>query len=368
MVIRILTNIFIVSFVIQLVYYSAVYIRVLFNKKNGKVENFEPLTVIISARNEAENLRKFLPEILNQDYPDFEVLVINDNSEDDTSVVLNEFQLKYKNLKVLEGEKNISKSGNKKKALTKAIAEAKNNLLVFTDADCYPVSNLWLKQIASAYSESVEIVIGYGAYEKRKGFLNHIIRFETLFAALQYLSFADLGFPYMAVGRNLSYKKTLFEKSGGFSSHKNILSGDDDLFINEAAKSKNTKILTDFESKTVSIPKQTFKEYVLQKKRHFTSGFKYRLRNKFIIGIEILTRFIFYLFFIVLSVKGDAGGLVISLFIIRLFVSITIIKMYAMKMKEPNILFFIPIFDILIPVLNLIIFTGTVFDKKILWK
>ena len=111
----ILTNIFIASFVIQLAYYLSVYIRVLFNKKNEKVENFEPLTVIISARNEVENLRKFLPEILNQDYPDFEVLVINDNSEDDTNIVLNDLKHRYKNLRVLEGEKNKNGNGNKKK-------------------------------------------------------------------------------------------------------------------------------------------------------------------------------------------------------------------------------------------------------------
>ncbi len=369
MAIRVLTSVFIASFIIQLVYYSAVYLRIIFqHKKPIKKENLLPLSVIISAQNEAENLKNFLPLILNQDYPDFEVLVINDNSKDDTRNILSEFISRYDNLTVLDAEKNSFGSGNKKRALTKAISKVKNDLLVFTDADCHPVSNLWLKKIASTYSTDTEIVIAYGAYEIRKSFLNRIIRFETLFNAVQYLSFADLGFPYMAVGRNLSYKKSTFLKTNGFESHKNILSGDDDLFINEVADRKNTKIITDFESKTISIPKHSFKTYLIQKKRHLSAGFKYRFRNKIIIGTEITTRFIFYLFFLIFLIVGTNTEAVILLFFIRTIISVSVIHLIAMKMKEPNNLFFIPIFDILIPLLNLVILAGTVFDKKNIWK
>ena len=369
MTIRILTGVFIASFIIQLVYYLMVYIRIIFHHRTPeKKENFAPLSVIISAGNEAENLQNFLPLVLNQDYPDFEILVINDNSKDETAKVLSEFSSRYDNLTVLDAEKNTSGSGNKKRALTKAILRARNDLLVFTDADCYPVSNLWLKKIASAYSNDTEIVIAYGAYEYRKGFLNKMIRFETFFNAVQYLSFADLGFPYMAVGRNLSYKKSVFLKTNGFESHKNILSGDDDLFINEAADRKNTKIITDFESKTISIPKHSFKAYLMQKRRHLSAGLKYRIRNKFIIGTEITTRFFFYLIFLILLFDGTNTEAVILLFFVRIIVSVSVIQLIAMKMKEPINLFFISIFDILIPMLNLVIIAGTVFDKKNIWK
>jgi len=363
------TSIFIVSFIIQLVYYLPVYLRIF--KPDNRFENkhyLPPVSIIISARNEAENLRNFLPLILNQDYPNFEVVVVNDNSEDKTQDVLLRYKKKYENLIILNADKNIFEEGNKKSAITKAILSAKNNLLIFTDADCYPVSNKWLKKMTSAYSENTEILIGFGAYEEQRGFLNKIIRYETLFNTLQFMSFADLGFPYMAVGRNLSYKKSVFLKIKGFESHKDIISGDDDLFINDAANRKNTNIITDFESKTISIPKDSFKTYFNQKKRHFSSSSKYRLRNKIIIGIEIITRFLFYLFFVVLLIYGNNYRIVLAILFVRIIVSLTVIKLFALKMKESNILFFIPIFDILIPVLNLIVFTGTVFDNKIRWK
>ncbi len=369
MSIKILTGIFIASFIIQLAYYLLIYLRILFrNNLSVKNNDLLPVSVIISARNEAENLKKYLPLVLNQDYPDFEIVVINDNSSDNTKEILSEFKSEYKNLTILDAEKNLNGKGNKKRALTQAISKAKYDLLIFTDADCYPVSDIWLKKMVSAYSENTEILIGYGAYEKQNGFLNRIIRFETLFNALQFLSFADLGFPFMAVGRNISYKKSVFFKINGYESHKNILSGDDDLFINEAADATNTKIITDFESKTVSVPKQKFKEYLKQKRRHFSSSSEYRLRNKIIIGTEIISRFIFYLFLFILIIYGAEYETAFIFFFIRMIVSVSVIKLFAVKIKEPNILFFIPIFDILIPVLNLIIFSGAVFDKKIIWK
>lgn len=369
MINQVFIGIFIVSFLIQIMYWLLVYMRVFFAEKiiiNNK--NLQPLSVIISARNEAENLKNFLPLILTQDYPDFEVIVINDNSSDTTKEILSELKKKYDNLVVSgKGTKNSGK-GNKKRALTQAISESKNDLLVFTDADCYPVSNLWLKNISSAYSPDTEIVIAYGAYEKYKGFLNKIIRFETLFNAVQFLSFADFGFPFMAVGRNLSYKKSAFLNTKGFDSHKNIISGDDDLFINEAANKNNTKIVTEYESKTISIPKKSFKSYLLQKRRHFSSAYKYKLRNKIIIGIEIITRFLFYLILLILLIEGNINDFVIILFLFRLIVSVSIIKFFAIKIKEPVNLFFIPIFDVFIPILNLYFLTGTFFDKKIVWK
>lgn len=369
MLTQILIGIFVVSFLIQLTYWLLVYPGVFFTDKIPvNNENLPPLSVIISARNEAENLKKFLPLILTQDYPNFELIVIDDNSSDKTLKVLSEYKKKYQNLIVLEAEKNVSGKGNKKRALTKAISKSKNDLFVFTDADCYPVSNLWLKNISSTYQPGTEIVIGFGAYEKYKGFLNRIIRFETLFNALQYLSFADLGFPYMAVGRNLSYKKTAFLNSNGFNSHKNILSGDDDLFINEAANKKNTKIAAYYESKTISIPKKSFKSYLLQKRRHFSAGYKYQVKNKIIIGVEIMTRFMFYLVLLILLIEGNVPEFVITLFLFRIIVSVSIIKLFAVKMKESNNLFFIPIFDILIPILNLFILSRIFFEKKIVWK
>ncbi len=340
-------------------------------KRNEVIEKEEKsisLSVIISAKNEARNLQKFLPLILEQNYPNFELIVADDASTDETENILRKFQKTYPNLKVLDIEKENGDVKGKKNALSHAITSAEYNYLVFTDADCYPDSENWLRKIIGSYSENTEIVIGFGTYEKRKGFLNKLIRFETLFNAMQYMSYALSGFPYMGVGRNLSYKKTLWLKNKGFSGHEHILSGDDDLFINAAANKKNIAILTDPESKTISIPKECFKDYVKQKKRHLSTGKYYKIRHKFLLGTEILSRFIFYSGIIIFSVVHKFVLIAIILYVIRIFVLLIFTKIFSDKLKEKQNLFFIPIFDILIPLLNLLIYSGTFFDKKIVWK
>ncbi|NOZ35936.1 MAG: glycosyltransferase [Chlorobi bacterium] len=361
------TYLFLVSFIIQLLYYFLIYRNVL--RRDEEHENtglLPPLTVIISAKNEAENLRNFLPLILNQSYSEFELIVVNDASTDGTKNILSEFQSSYNNLQVIEIKEEYSKG--KKNALTKAVAAAKYEYLVFTDADCYPVSENWLKTIARLYSENIEIVLGYGAYKKQKGFLNKLIRFETLFNAMQYMSFAISGFPYMGVGRNLSYKKSVWIKNGGFLKHKNILSGDDDLFVNAAATKKNIKILTDAGSKTVSIPKNKFKDYLKQKKRHLSTGNYYKQIYKLLLGTEVFSRFLFYVGVIILLCIQKLVLTVILLYLMRIMIIFIFLKKFSDKINDKQNLFFISIFDILIPMLNLFVFTGTLFDKKIVWK
>jgi len=178
---------------------------------------------------------------------------------------------------------------------------AKNELLVFTDADCYPVSNKWLQEISKAYTHKKQIVLGYGGYETKKGLVNKLIRFDTLFIAMQYLGFALSGRPYMGVGRNLSYVKTLFFKGVGFSKHYHLISGDDDLFINDNANKNNTAVVISAESFTRSIPQTSFVNWAKQKKRHLTTGKLYKFGNKFFLSLEPFSRFIFYAGIIALS-------------------------------------------------------------------
>ena len=365
---EILTGLTVISFSLQLCYFFCVYMKILYHKsKSFQGKNIKAVSVIISAKDEADNLKKFLPVILNQNYSEFELIVVNDRSKDGTGKVLNDFQKKYSRLKVINIPEKETNAGGKKNALTKAINAAENDYLLFTDADCYPVSKNWIKSIIGSYNSETEIVIGFGAYEVQKGFLNKLIRFETVFNAMQYMSFALRGYPYMAVGRNLSYKKSVFIKNEGFKKHLNILSGDDDLFINEVARSDNTNVICNPESKTVSIPKKTFKEYFIQKRRHLMTGKKYKFRAKLFLGTEIISRFIFYLS-IMLSVVYDYYVLALSVYLIRMLILIFFIKFYSEKLNEKKNIFFIPIFDILIPIINLFIYSGIFFDKNIRWK
>ena len=213
-------------------------------------------------------LRKYIHVVLEQVYPDFEVIVVNDCSWDESGIYLEELQNKYKHLKIVTIKEQEKYRHAKKFALTLGIKSAKNDILLFTDADCMPASSTWIRDMHAHFNSGTEIVLGYGSYRKEKGFLNKMIRFDTFFIALQYFSFALTGMPYMGVGRNLSYRKSLFFGTKGFARHYHLLSGDDDLFVNENATDKNTEIEIQPDSFTYSDPKKTFGEWFRQKARH----------------------------------------------------------------------------------------------------
>ena len=189
---------------------------------------FPPLSVIICAHNEQDNIPEFLPSILNQDYPNFEVIVVNDFSTDNTPWILHDFEAKYPHLKIVDIKEHIRLKHGKKFAVSMGIKASKHQTLVFTDADCAPQSDQWLKKIAAAFRPETEIVLGYSPYFKKKSLLNLLIRFETSHTAMSYFSYALKGDAYMGVGRNMAYKKDLFFRNKGFAAHMHIKSGDDD--------------------------------------------------------------------------------------------------------------------------------------------
>ncbi len=356
------------SFSIQIFFYLFFYIRVFFISNNTDANNIEkPVSVIISAKNEFKNLKDFLPKVLNQNYPVFQVIVVNDASVDQSSSLLHEFSLKYKHLKVIEIDVESEKQG-KKYALTKAIEASKYDYLLFTDADCYPTSENWIKLMMSAFTKKTDIVLAYGAYEQSKGFLNKLIRFDTLFIALKYLSFAKAGLPYMGVGRNLAYRKSCFINNQGFESHIHIKSGDDDLFVNKIANKENTSVSFNFEGITKSIPEKTFKKILKQKRRHLTTGLKYRLIHEVLLGAESFSIVLFY-FTIIIALFSDISLVIIGLFyFIKISIQIIIISFFADIVKEKKNLIFIPIFDVLIPAINLYAVISNVFLKNREWK
>jgi len=167
---------------------------------------------------------------------------VNHASNDNTFDILRDLQLKYNNLNVVTIEQDLNFFKGKKFPLSIGIKSAKHEILLLTDADCKPNSDHWIKTMVSNYNTETEIILGYGPYNKSKGFLNMLIRYDTTMIALQYFSFALIGMPYMGVGRNLSYRRSTFYKIKDFTSHYSISSGDDDLFIKQVANNRNTKI------------------------------------------------------------------------------------------------------------------------------
>ena len=247
--------------IIQSFYYLFFFIRLAAYKTRPKEAiQTHPVSVIICARDEAANLARNLPGALVQQYrTTHEVIVVNDNSFDDSKYLLEEFQRQFKQLRIVELKQEAKLIPGKKFPLSMGIKAAKHEILLLTDADCVPASEHWIEQMQATYDDQTEIVLGYGAYTQKPGLLNKLIRWETVHTALQYLSYALAGKPYMGVGRNLSYKRALFLRHKGFSAHHKIPSGDDDLFINMAATRRNTKINLQKDSFTLSEPAPTWK-------------------------------------------------------------------------------------------------------------
>ena len=359
--------IYIGSFIIQLFYYLFIFSRLAFFRSEKVSEEELPISVIICAKNERDNLLEFLPFYINQEYNNFEVIVVNDNSVDDSADVLKAFQLQYKALKVVNVPDTDRFYGSKKFALTLGIKAAKYDNVLLTDADCKPATNQWVK-LMSQYAKNKAIVLGVGTYEQKKGVLNMLIRFETFYTALQYLSFAQAKLPYMGVGRNLGYQTQLFFKNKGFSSHHHILSGDDDLFINEVANSRNTQIIIDENAHTVSNAKTTYNAWIKQKKRHFLSGGHYQFKHKFMLGLLQLSQIVFIGLFVFLAINVKPVYLIVGIFVVRYIIQMVIFKLSANKIGGKDLVLLSPVFEVFFMIFNPLLVFSNLIIKKVKWN
>lgn len=360
---------FIVVVVIQFLYYVVFFGKFSFAKRQSQTPKRIPISVLVCAKNEAENVKKFVPILAEQNYPDFEIVLIDDASSDETLDLFEEFEQQYSNIKLVKVANIEAFWGNKKFALTLGIKAAKNEYLLFTDADCYPTSKDWIKEMSSNFTQQKTIVLGYGAYEKIKGsFLNKIIRFETLLTATQYFGWAKMGKPYMGVGRNLAYKREEFFKTNGFIEHMKIRSGDDDLFINEASNSKNTTVCFSKESFTFSKPKTTFSDWFTQKRRHVSTAKHYKAFDRIQLALFFLTQLLFIVLPIVLLIFQFQWIVVLSLIGFRYLFAWISMGFAAGKLHEKDTMYWFPVIEILLIFTQLNVFVTNTFSKPVHWK
>jgi len=354
----ILLGVFIIMAIIQGWYWLNYYRRAAYTGPEGpgSPEKLPPLSVVICARNEAENLAKFLPSVLEQDYPSYEVVVVNDCSEDNSDDVLGEMMKRYPHLRVSMIQKDPDFTHTKKLAMLIGIKAAQNDLLVFTDADCRPASPNWLRSIAAAASGDAEIIIGYGAYMPEKGLLNRYIRYETMFTAMQYFGMAMAGVPYMGVGRNLAYRKGYFFSRGGFGPHNHILSGDDDLFVNRNATADNCSLMLSHDSFTLSVAQDRLAAWAKQRRRHYTAAAWYRNKDKIRLFLEPFSRVVYYALLITLLVMLVSWPVVAVFAAARLVIRSAILIKASGRFNEPRLWFFSLFFDILAPFVSAFLF------------
>ena len=269
------------------------------------------VSVVVCARNESYNLRHYLHALAGQRYPEFEVIVVNDGSQDDTQTVLDHYSKLFRNLRLTFVPGDAWVRSSKKLALTLAAKAAKYDYLLLTDADCRPESPNWISEMMQGFrNPDTEVVIGYGGYFDEPTAINRLVRYDTVMNAMTYLGFAMSRHPYMGVGRNLAYRKDTFFRHHGFAGTLGQRAGDDDLFVNKIATSLNTEVVITPDSFTWSIPKHTYAEWRMQRYRHLSVSPSYRLSTKLRLTAEPVIRALLYLLVIaaiVLAALGIAG-------------------------------------------------------------
>lgn len=356
------------TWIIQMIYYWALYSRLAFYRSKDQDSSVRPVSVIICAKNEYQTLLHNLPLVLEQDYPDFEVIVVNDASDDDSIELLNSLAHKYKHLRIFDLERNLNFFSGKKFPLSLGIKSARHEIVLLTDADCKPASPHWIRNMQAKYTGNTEIVLGYGTYRKTVGFLNQMIRYDSFLVAMQYLSFALAGSTYMGVGRNLSYKKSLFYNARGFTSHYRLKSGDDDLFINKAAKKGNTRIEIDPDSQTVSTAKASLIQWILQKRRHYTTARYYRPKFKFLLSLGYISKLFIYLSFIALLILEYNWLIAVIAFSVYFVSHWLILSLCTNKMRENDLAVLSPVMEIILLALSPVIYFSNMIVKQEKWK
>lgn len=362
---------FLLAFFIQL-YFLWFVQRKLSNyqpEERETVKKKTPVSVIICARNEARNLERNLEKVLHQDYPDFEVIVVNDCSSDDSDDVLRNFQEKYQHLKVVKIEEHPRYKTAKKFAATLGIKAAAHEILIFTDADCEPASSSWIEIMASHYQKNeTEIVLGYSPYFRKKGFLNKLIRYETFQTALNYCSFALYGMPYMGVGRNLSYQKSLFFKGKGFAAHMHIPSGDDDLFVNQNATALNVAIEIEEDAQVWSTPKNTWKSYWQQKIRHLGAGKVYKKQHRVYLGLQGSSAICFYVLWVTGLILNIEPYFLLGVFLLRFLIQLYVFYKPIGRFQNKDLLWWFILLDPFYYIYITCLYVVGLFSKKISWK
>ncbi|MFZ9954788.1 MAG: glycosyltransferase [Flavobacteriales bacterium] len=353
---------------ISIIFFLLYFVRRINKYKELPLEkSMVPVSVIVCAHNEALNLKKNLPFILEQDYASYEVIVVNDRSTDASRDVVLSFMKQYSNLKLIDISEQEKRGVGKKYPLSRGIAEAKNEHLLLTDADCRPQSKDWMNYMMSAFTPGKEIVLGFGKYEKRAGWVNKLVQYDTFFVAIQYFSFALAGLPYMGVGRNIAYKKSLFERQGGFASHESIASGDDDLFVMQAATKENTAIMMHTDSHTISVGKENFEQYWFQKTRHLSTGKWYKGKLLFHLSV-ISTSFLAFPLLLWLNLLlNNLVLVVLAVWLLKLILHYYTFKSALLKLASGVNLILSLMFGNILMILNQAVAYRNLIIKKNKW-
>lgn len=367
----ILLSVLLLLILIQLAYPVLYYLKLIKHQNDNILERqWQGVSLIVCARSELKNLQVLIPALLDMDYPNFELIIVDDASWDGSTRYLEELQKTDERLKVVFVTEDMKKQYvGKKLALSLGLKAAKNELILLCDADCMPASRHWIKHMVQAYhvNPSTEIVLGYSPFERTGSFVNLIARMENAYTGASYLSYALKGDPYMGVGRNLSYRRSLFFKNKGFASHLHIAPGDDDLFINEVANSNNTAICCHPDAFVMTASKMTFGEWFQQKKRHNFAGKYYKKSHQVKLGFFAFSHACLWLAFFANLFFLDSMGWALALLGFYWLVKWPFVYMTFKKLKQTAAVVWMPVFDVLYLFYNTCFGFISLFGKQKKW-
>lgn len=352
---------------VLLFFHLFMFARLAFRKPGVEPERDLPVSVVICARNEARTLEQVIPVLMAQDHKEFELVVVNDRSEDDTWEMLQWIKPQYPRLRPVNIQADEKFNYGKKIALGVGIRAAKHENVLLTDADCMPDGQDWLSTMASGFSNGRKIVIGHSPYAVQPGTANVLERYDGTVKTMQYMGFAMAGFPYMGVGRNLGYSSDLFFNAKGPRRHGHLMSGDDDLFINEVARANNTAVVADPRSFMTTRPTPDLATWIRRKRRHYTTASHYRFGHQVLLILLPLARMLFWAALILLAVKGGWREVAIGLGVeLCVLLPITIA---AMQRLQAGLLawFALPL-EWLFLLLDPLLYTSTILVKPKRWK
>jgi cellulose synthase/poly-beta-1,6-N-acetylglucosamine synthase-like glycosyltransferase len=364
--------VFLITICILIVSIQALYLLFflwgLSRKEKEPIQSPHPVSVIVCAHDEEQNLRELIPLLLEQDHPEFEIIIVEDRCNDGTYDYLREAVTANNKLKMVRVVHKPDHISGKKFGLTLGIKAARYEWILLTDADCRPVGTHWITHMTERYNDQTQIVLGYSPYLRMKGLLNSFIRFESLLTGLQFISLARLGRPYMGVGRNLVYTKSLFLKNKGFNEHLEIMGGDDDLFVNRHATKFNTQVCMDPQAITISKPKLNWSDFLHQKLRHLSVGKRYKIFDKVILstfsGMWILTWF----FVIPALFFSTSVNAIASVLFLRWILLILLLQRGSVKLGGSFESWKTPILDIIFAFYYLVTGLRALVVKRIRWK
>ena len=356
---------------IQIICYLLIYSRFVFARAKKTSVTNTPVSVLVCAKNEAKELEQFLPSILSQNHTNFEIVLINDVSYDNTFEIMEAFAEKHACIKLVNVKNNEAFWGNKKYALTLGIKAATHENLLFINANSKPVSLNWITEMCAQLNLNSKktVVLGYSAYNKVKhSVLNKFIRFDHLIKSIQYMSFAKTGMPYVGVSENLAYTKKHFFDANGFMSHMDIKKSEHALFINQTATKRNTSAVFSKNSFTSTVAPKSLKSWTTKKRQYTYIAKHFKLIHKFVLALIYSTGFLFWLLAILLISLQYNWEIVAAIIASRIVVQYIVLGIGAKKLNELDLIIFIPFLEIFLILFQFVIFITNASSKPKHWK